>query len=150
MKKLSKDAIPDINQKYHEDIVALLPGHVYWKDKTGTFLGCNLQQAKDAGFSSSDEMIGKTDYDMPWHIQADYLQEIDHKIMKSERPVLIEEIFELPDGTRKIYLSNKLPLYDNENRVSDILGYHLTLLIVKIWKKIPVLVFLARNKMKFL
>lgn len=112
----------DLEQKYYEDILRIIPGHVYWKDKEGRFLGCNLEQARDAGFSSCDEMIGKTDYDMPWGIQAAYLQDIDRNVMKTEKAITLEEIFELPDGTKKIYLSSKLPLYDDINRVSGILG----------------------------
>src|SRR5579872_5435115 len=83
-------------QKYYEDIIAFMPGHVYWKDKDGMFLGCNLQQAKDAGFDSPDEMIGKTDYEMPWNIQADYLREIDIRVMRSGKVLTLEELFELP------------------------------------------------------
>lgn len=112
----------DLKQKYYEDIVKIMPGHVYWKDKNGAFLGCNLQQALDAGLSSCDEIIGKTDYDMPWAMQAAYLQENDRKIMESEQAITMEEIFELPDGTIKYYLSQKQPLYDKENKVSGILG----------------------------
>lgn len=108
--------------KYYKDIINLLPGHIYWKDKEGRFLGCNLEQAVDAGFSSPDEMIGKTDYDMPWSIQAEYLRNIDRSIMNSRESTTLEELFELPDGTRKIYLSRKIPLYNEAKEVSGILG----------------------------
>jgi len=121
-KKPTNKTITARNQKYYEDIIAFMPGHVYWKDKDGSFLGCNLQQAKDAGFKSPDDMVGKTDYDMPWSIQADYLREIDIKVMESGKILTLEELFELPDGTKKIYLSNKLPLYNENDCVSGILG----------------------------
>lgn len=114
--------IAERNQKYYKDIISLMPGHVYWKDKNGVFLGCNLNQAKDAGFNSPDEMVGKTDKDMPWAIQTDYLREIDLRVMQSGKVVTLEELFELPDGTKKMYLSSKLPLYDENDQVSGILG----------------------------
>lgn len=82
MKKPNISKNINLNHKYYEDIVAILPGHVYWKDKNGVFLGCNLEQARDAGFKTQEEMLGKTDFDMPWYIQAEYLQETDRKIMK--------------------------------------------------------------------
>lgn len=115
----------DLNQKYYQDIISILPGHVYWKDKEGVFLGCNMQQAKDAGFNGPQEMVGKSDNDMPWSIQTDYLREIDLKVMKSGRPLALEELFELPDGTKKIYLSKKIPLCDENDEVSGILGISL-------------------------
>jgi hypothetical protein len=83
-----------------------------------------LAQAKDAGFNSPEEMIGKSDYDMPWGIQAAYLQDIDQNVMKSETPLTLEEVFELPNGTKKMYLSSKLPLYvyfgPNRTPISDL------------------------------
>lgn len=111
-----------LKQKYYEDIINTMPGHVYWKDKDGVFLGCNLEQARDAGYNSPEELIGKTDYEMPWSIQADYLREIDKKVMASGRVMSVEELFELPDGTKRIYLSKKLPLFDDSGQVSGILG----------------------------
>jgi two-component system aerobic respiration control sensor histidine kinase ArcB len=33
---------------YYENIIALMPGHVYWMDKNNVFLGCNDLQAKAA------------------------------------------------------------------------------------------------------
>lgn len=111
-----------LKKEYFEEIISYMPGHVYWKDVKGVFLGCNLQQAKDAGFDSPHEIIGKTDYEMPWSIQADYLRDIDKKVMQAGSVVDLEEFFELPDGTKKIYLSSKLPLYDENRKVSGILG----------------------------
>lgn len=111
-----------LKQKYYEDIIAVLPGHVYWKDINGKFLGCNLAQARDAGFKSPEEMIGKTDFDMPWSHQATYLREIDRKVMESGTLLSLEELFELPDGTKRIYLSKKLPLFDEDDKVSGVLG----------------------------
>ena len=37
--------------KMLEDIIAGMPGHVYWTDKNGVYLGCNDLQAKAAGFN---------------------------------------------------------------------------------------------------
>lgn len=114
--------LSSLDQKYNADIISLMPGHVYWKDKDGIFLGCNIQQAREAGFNSPEDVVGKTDKDMPWAIQADYLREIDHKVMESGQPLTLEELFELPDGTKKTYLSKKIPLYDEQQQVSGVLG----------------------------
>lgn len=100
----------------------MMPGHIFWKNKEGIYCGCNLQQAKDAGFNTPDEMIGKPDKEMPWGMQADYLRANDLKIMNERKGAIIEELFELPDGTKKIYLSNKQPLFDEHNQVVGIVG----------------------------
>lgn len=111
-----------MNESFFKEMLSLIPGHLYWKDRDGVFLGCNLQQAIDAGFNSIEEMIGKKDEDMPWREQTDYLREIDLRIMHTGVAEVIEELFELPDGTKKIYLSNKKPVYDDNNQVTGILG----------------------------
>ena len=115
--KASKDQVESIL----DNIIANLPGHVYWKDIQGTFLGCNDLQANSAGFSSRKEMLGKTDYDMPWKEQADALRAADLDVMETESIQTTEEISLLADGTEAIFLSKKVPLYE-KGKISGILG----------------------------
>jgi len=104
-----------------ENIIALMPGHVYWKDKDCILLGCNDLQAKSAGLSSRKEIIGKTDFDMPWREQADSLRKIDLEIINTGIPKTVEEESRLANGDNAIFLSKKVPLY-NENKIIGILG----------------------------
>lgn len=120
-KKNSSPAIARLRD-YYENIIAHMPGHVYWKNVDGVYLGCNSQQAHDAGFASPKAFSGKTDFEMPWANQAQYLRDIDQKVMQSAQPHTIEENFELPDGTTKLYLSKKVPLFDEQGKVEGILG----------------------------
>src|SRR5690606_36037791 len=46
-----------------EYLIKEMPGHVYWKDKEGRYLGCNLNFAKSCGFSKTDSVINKFDSD---------------------------------------------------------------------------------------
>ena len=52
--------------EFLQNIIDHLPYHLFWKDEHSTFLGCNRVFAKQAGFNNPDEIIGKTDYDLPW------------------------------------------------------------------------------------
>ncbi|HXH55614.1 MAG TPA: hypothetical protein VNK03_07740, partial [Gammaproteobacteria bacterium] len=56
-----------------ESIIAHLPGHVYWLDRNNVFLGSNDLQAKAAGFENRYEIVGKSNYEMPWRHHADAL-----------------------------------------------------------------------------
>jgi PAS domain S-box-containing protein len=107
------------SKDYLEDIIALMPGHVYWKDKNGVLLGCNDLQAKDAGLSSRKEIIGKTDYDLPWQAQADDLRRIDREIMQTGIPQIAEEQSTLANGVNAVFLSQKVPL---RNKKGDVIG----------------------------
>src|SRR5574339_563111 len=60
-----------------------IPQAVFWKDQDLVYLGCNQAFADDAGFSSPEEIIGKTDYDMPWKDQADLYRADDRHVLDS-------------------------------------------------------------------
>ena len=49
-----------------ESIINNIPAHIFWKDKNCILLGCNDLQAKNMGFPSGKEMIGKSNYDVIW------------------------------------------------------------------------------------
>lgn len=51
------------SDNFFESIIALLPGHIYWKDLSLRFLGCNNNQAKMAGLEHRSQIVGLTAYD---------------------------------------------------------------------------------------
>src|SRR5512134_291113 len=77
-----------------------IPQAVFWKDQNLAYLGCNQAFADDAGFSSPEDMIGKTDFDMPWKDQAELYRADDRLVMESGKPKLnYEEPQTTPDGS---------------------------------------------------
>lgn len=112
-------------QIYLDNVLLRIPGNIYWKDKNGKYLGCNNVQAKLAGFNSPSDMIGKTDYELPWHDIADILCEVDQRIMRTCVPEELIETPSFPDGTKIIMLTNKAPLFDDKGDVIGIIGVSL-------------------------
>ncbi|CEG57507.1 PAS domain-containing sensor histidine kinase [Legionella fallonii] len=105
------------------NIIENLPGHVYWKNKNSVYQGCNLAQAKSAGFASAKEMIGKTDYEMPWRHEADLLRESDLAVINNKETITTEEASQLANSDQlSIFLSKKAPLYNKQGEVIGILG----------------------------
>ena len=105
------------------DLMAVLPGHVYWKDKEGKYLGCNDLQAKTLGLVSRDDIIGKTDFDLVSEDEASMIRQNDIDVMTSQCSKTLEEKKLLPSGEVLIYLSKKVPLKDPKNgEVCGILG----------------------------
>ncbi|MDR1243891.1 MAG: PAS domain-containing protein [Endomicrobium sp.] len=116
-----------------DNILQTIPGCVYWKDVSGVYLGCNQMEAEVLGLKSTDEIIGKTDYDLPWKSIAGTLQETDQRITKTKIP---EELIEAPilsDGRALIMLTRKSPLYDDKNNIVGIIGVSVD--ITKLRKK---------------
>src|SRR5580658_2427246 len=47
-----------------KEIIAVLPGNIFWKDREGRYLGCNNNIAKICNLTSPDDIIGKSDQDI--------------------------------------------------------------------------------------
>jgi two-component system, OmpR family, aerobic respiration control sensor histidine kinase ArcB len=105
------------------EIISNMPEHVYWKDKHGVYLGCNDKQAQSLGLNNGDDVIGKTDFDLPWDdTAAKKFQENDQKIMSEKKYEIFEEETTLKNGQTIYLLSYKKPLTDHDNNVVGVLG----------------------------
>lgn len=107
---------------YLENIIAYLPGSVYWKDRQGVYLGCNDVVAQLAGVSSPAEVIGKTDFDFSWRDVAESLIRDEQEIMNSGIARNLEITGKLADGGVATFLTTKTPLRDNNGKVIGIVA----------------------------
>lgn len=105
-----------------KSVIEKLPGSVYWKDKKGVYLGCNEFVLKMAGAKYDREIIGKTDFNMPWKERAYELQAIDQKVLNTHLPIEAEEAPILANGQQIVMLTNKAPLRDENGEVMGIIG----------------------------
>lgn len=109
-----------------QNIIAHIPGAVFWKDRNGVYLGCNDNSAQDLGRTRPEEVIGLTDLDMPFsREEAEFYRECDKKVMETEQPLLhIEETQHRPDGSEAVLLTSKVPLRDDAGQVIGVLGVY--------------------------
>lgn len=99
-----------------------IPQAIFWKDRNSVFLGCNYRLALDAGYTSQQEVIGKTDDEMPWAEHAPKYKADDRLVMETDTPRLnIEEVITRSDGSRGWLRTNKIPLHDSQDRVMGVL-----------------------------
>ena len=70
-------------------ILDAVPARIFWKDKNLVYLGCNVQFARDAGFSSPADVIGKDDYQMGWREQAELYRRDDCEVIETGRSKLL-------------------------------------------------------------
>ena len=101
-----------------------IPQAVFWKDRNLVYLGCNRAFAEDTGFSSPEEVIGKTDFDMPWKKQAELYRADDQLVMESgEAKLNYEELQTTPDGSTIWLSTSKIPMREN-GQVVAVLGMY--------------------------
>ena len=48
------------------NVISNIPHFVFWKDRNSVYLGCNENFARVAGVGCSENIAGKTDYDLAW------------------------------------------------------------------------------------
>jgi PAS domain S-box-containing protein len=103
------------------DVLEGTPGCVCWKDVNGVYLGCNQAEVEMLGLSSPEEMIGKTDYDLPWKDSADALRETDKRIMQAKASEEVTECVTV-NGKTLTLLTRKKVICDSENNVVGVIG----------------------------
>ena len=101
-------------------ILEKLPIAVSWKDAGMTYQGCNNRFARLAGFSSAEEIRGKTEADMPWQPAS----EEERTVMQNDAPILdVEKSLKCDDGRMLRIRMSRLPMHDAEGHVAGLLTF---------------------------
>lgn len=114
------------NAIYLQNIINHVPHFIFWKDTNSRFLGCNEIFAKSAGFNSPDEIIGKSDFDMPWgktEAQS-YINDDKETVATGIAKINIEEPQRTLTGNQMVLLTSKVPLYNRAKEIIGILGIY--------------------------
>lgn len=101
-----------------------IPQSIFWKDKDSRFLGCNKVCAVHAGLNSPEEIIGKTDHELPWkEEETEHFLQDDREVISTGIPRyrIIEPQLQA-DGTQAWLETNKFPLKDAHGNIIGLLG----------------------------
>ncbi|MFP5223273.1 MAG: PAS domain S-box protein [Acidobacteriota bacterium] len=107
-----------------ENILHAVPQSIFWKDRTSVYLGCNQAFARDMGLAHPDDIIGKTDYDLPrLKEESDHCRKIDRQVMQQNSPILhATEKWMSPSGAHRWVDTSKIPLADAQGEILGVLG----------------------------
>jgi len=119
MSGVTEQALKD-SHRLLQRIIDSIEGEVFVKDANGKYLFVNKAFGRDFGVDPKD-VIGKDDYSVFPPEAAAKLQENDQRIMAGKEPVNIEESGMLK-GKYVTYLTNKVPLIDEDGKVFGICG----------------------------
>lgn len=113
---------PDSPELLWRNLVQSNIARVFWKDRERRFLGASHGFLQYYGFSGVEEIVGRTDEDLGWHIHPD-------SYMNDELRVIHEGIttHNIPghcfnNGENREILASKAPLYDNNGEVRGLIG----------------------------
>ena len=123
--KQSEEALRQ-NHAMLDTILNAIPQSVFWKDRDSRYLGCNARFAEAVGLQSPHEIVGKTDFDLPWpREEAEAYRADDRQVMAYNSPKThIVEPLQQADGSRIWIDTTKIPLRDGQGRVDGILGVY--------------------------
>ncbi|MBL1175195.1 PAS domain S-box protein [Pantanalinema sp. GBBB05] len=112
------------SQLFLQTVIDTFPLIVFWKDCNSVYLGCNQKSAQAAGLATPADIVGKTDYDMPWaETNAEAYRADDREVLDSGVAKLgIIETQVRADGSVIWIETNKLPLYNLNGEVIGLLG----------------------------
>lgn len=104
------------------NILRLLPVGVFWKDKNRRFLGANQMFLDYYGLESEDELIGKTDEDMGWHIDPEPYRSVELRVINNGESILNVEGQCIVKGQVRDIKASKQPLIAN-GKIVGLVGY---------------------------
>ncbi len=107
-------------------IIERIPNFVFWKDVNSIYQGCNDNFAHFVGLEDSQEIVGKSDYDLPWTKGAAdiYLAE-DRNVIETKQAILNREVpLKTKEGEHRTILVSKEPLFDEDQKIIGIIGIY--------------------------
>lgn len=96
-----------------------IAGYHWWKDLEGRYLGCNNAVAKLLGLKSPEEVIGKTDLELPWSNNAKTIIKNDQKVIDTGSVISGEEVIKAKHDEDFTFFVVKMPL---KNKKGEIIG----------------------------
>jgi PAS domain S-box-containing protein len=113
------------NRQTLATILNTVPQAIFWKNRNSIYLGCNMVFARAAGVGA-DEIIGKSDFDLPWtREQSEAYRADDLAVMESKEAKLNIQESVTPVGGRLLWIeTSKIPLVDAAGEVYGVLGVY--------------------------
>ncbi|SHI70543.1 EAL domain-containing protein [Pseudobutyrivibrio xylanivorans] len=105
-----------------ENILQLIPVGVFWKDRERKFLGANQMFLDYYGLQSVQEIIGKTDEDMGWHINPDAFKKDELEVINNGRTIENVRGECIVRGSVRKIAASKQP-YVVDRKIVGLVGY---------------------------
>ncbi|MBY0543976.1 MAG: PAS domain-containing protein, partial [Gammaproteobacteria bacterium] len=100
-----------------ENIIAEMPGNVYWMNREGVYLGCNNNQAQFMALKSRKDIVGKRNIDIDNFVIPEVLDAINKQVLDQGKTIITEEPAILPNGSQGTFLSSKVPIKNSRHEV---------------------------------
>lgn len=112
---------PQVTDDFFYACLMSLPGHVFWKDKKGTYLGANPAYLKLLGLRSLKQLVGKTDEDFFDKPQAKLIAKNIRQALRTDETVSFQQNFKKSKKITTLTISQS-PLKNSKGKVLGVIG----------------------------
>lgn len=96
--------------------------HFFWKDQNRKFLGASRSFLNFYGFDSENQILGKTDEDIGWHIDGSLFKEDEIRVLKRGSTVYSVPGQNVLNGIIRNIQATKFPVY-KDGKIVGLMGY---------------------------
>jgi DNA-binding CsgD family transcriptional regulator len=105
-----------------ENVIFQMPGICFWKNIHSEYCGGNKEMLESNGFSTLEDILGKTDFDLsPFNQDAAKYTEQDKYTLMGNIQFNVATPTQ-KDGTLGVHLIKKGPLLNNRNEIVGVVG----------------------------
>lgn len=95
---------------------------IFWKDTHRRFVGANRNFLEFYGFESVEDIIGKTDEDMGWHVDPKPFAEDEWDVIRNGREIYRAPGSCIAHGMIRDIVATKVPIYD-KGHIVGLVGF---------------------------
>ena len=96
---------------------------LFWKDLDRRFLGVSKGFLDYYGFGSAEDVIGKNDEDLGWHVQPGHYKSDEERVISEVITTHNEPGQCICDGENRDIIASKTPLYDFNGKIQGLVGF---------------------------
>lgn len=105
-----------------ENYIAYSDTAYFWKDRNRRFLGVNRKFLEYYGLESDEELIGKTDEEMGWHVSPQQFKTDEEGILERGEQTFLVPGTCICRGQLRDIMASKIPLY-HDGEIIGLMGY---------------------------
>lgn len=94
----------------------------FWKDTERRFMGASKAFCDYYNFKSSDDIIGKTDEDIGWHLNDMPFKQDEERVLKKGDIISNSTTVNIVNGVSHQIIASKIPIY-RDNVIIGLFGY---------------------------
>lgn len=95
---------------------------LFWKDTNRRFLGASKAFYNYYGFRSKEDIIGKTDEELGWHLNDTPFESDEHELLSKGYAIYNKSTINIINGRSHNIVASKIPIY-HDNKIVGLVGY---------------------------